>query len=206
MFEYVCARLFNDLLSGGEVSGDWHSSMHDHMSTPISSLFCCQRSAVVAFLLFLRSIFFFTAYRITADIVSCSSSILAEWGIGSSQCYAVQWGKNQQTRMHFVLWNVSSVTGGHLCPVRPLVCREGWLLEYMCSLCFIAWKVVHFVQVTAAQCDASLRGWMCAQQSVCVHTPAHVPRPSIMNLNNTTLPIISRVQGHFGMNRGIWCI
>lgn len=50
MFEYVCLCRLNDLLSSGEVSQDWPSSMHDHMSTPfLISLSSDQRSAVQAF-------------------------------------------------------------------------------------------------------------------------------------------------------------
>lgn len=80
MFEYVYLCWINDLLSSGEGFQDWPSSMHDHMSTPFNvSLAGDWRTAVQAFCFTFTK--HFTAYKMTANIFSCSSSILAEQGI-----------------------------------------------------------------------------------------------------------------------------
>lgn len=98
-FEYSCLCLLNDLLSCGEVSQDWPSSMHDHMSTPFNfSLSGRQRTAVQAYSLILTKHFYGLQnhskyiFMFLVNLGWTGGEVVAgsggSWGL---QCHCVQW-------------------------------------------------------------------------------------------------------------------
>ncbi|CAB1423495.1 unnamed protein product [Pleuronectes platessa] len=80
----------------------------------------------------------------------------------------------------------------------PQATVSGWVLQYTCSLCFmaalIACKVVHSLQMTGAHSDVSFQAcFVCAYMLIYPF--------AFMNVN--ILPVISSGQGDFGVIQGI---
>ncbi len=214
MSEYLPHRWLNDLLSSGEVSQDWPSSMHDHMSTPFNvSQSSDWRTAVQAFcFIFTKPFYCLQNHCKYIFMLVVNLGWAGDWSL---QSYCVQW---RDYRLP-LLWHISLVTRGNLWPICP---------SQRCPRCFVSDAIT--VKVGCSSTRARCVLWLCWSPAkwfilhrwlvlgqiellplysavclqACVYVCAYMLRFVFVCLNLNTS--FSSGQGHFGINPGIWYI